>query len=865
MKPLSGTEIRQMWLDFFASKGHHIIPSASLVPYQDPTLLWINSGVAAIKHYFDGREIPTHRRLVNAQKSIRTNDIEQVGYTARHHTFFEMLGNFSIGDYFRKEAIQWAYELLFSPKWFAFEQEKLYFTYSPLDLETKQLWLQLGIQEDHLVPLEGNFWEIGEGPCGPDTEIFYDRGDRYDPEHKGITLLQEEVSNDRYIEIWNIVFSQFQSDPKVARYQYKELPNKNIDTGSGLERLACIMQGTETNFETDLFFPIIKATERLASVDYTSSGYRPYRVITDHIRTLTFALADGALFANEGRGYVLRRILRRALRYGRKIGIFQPFLHTLVTEVIQIMEQFYPYLLEHKVRIEKTILAEENKFIHTLVQGESLLKSMLEGVTVLSGDKAFKLYDTYGFPIELTQEIAAEQHIEVDFVGFETMMQKQKELAREARQQVEGGFKQSKDLLAFTMPSTYVEDVSVMEAKVIGLFKHGEQVDHLDDEGDVMFERTNFYAESGGQIYDTGYIEHPSMRSEVHHVIKAPHKQPLHHVQVVYGEIRLNDVCTLHIHTSRRQKITSNHSAVHLLQASLKSHLGAHILQQGSFVGDEYARFDFTHGEKITETELMLIEKDVNEMIANATPTVIEIMPIAEAKLSGATSPFNEKYSDWVRVVTLNGRSKEFCGGSHVKNTQEIGMMTIASEESIASGTRRLTILTGLKAYERMKQKEQTLSMIRDMMKASSHGEIIDRLKASISEQQHTKQALQESIRQQALMMSSSLLSTVVNTPIPHLFSYQPLMDKALMMQVIDALKSTNPELLIVIIGKENHQYPIVTYVGPSLLSQGFHAGQLMKKVSTLLLGSGGGKPDLAYGAGKSIDALAQVWDSILL
>jgi len=863
MKPLSGHAIRQMWIDFFASKGHHLIPSASLVPYQDPTLLWINSGVAAIKHYFDGREIPTHRRLVNAQKSIRTNDIEQVGYTARHHTFFEMLGNFSIGDYFRKEAIQWAYEILFSPQWFAFEQDKLYFTYSPLDLETKQLWLQLGIQEDHLVPLEGNFWEIGEGPCGPDTEIFYDRGPHYDPTGLGIRLLQEERSNDRYIEIWNIVFSQFQSDPKVKRSQYKELPNKNIDTGSGLERLACIMQGTETNFETDLFFPLIQATQRLASIDYKQSEYRPYRVIADHIRTLTFALADGALFANEGRGYVLRRLLRRALRYGRKIGIFTPFLHTLVQTVIMIMKDFYPYLLDHQVRIEKIILAEENKFIHTLVQGESLLKTMLEGVKELSGDKAFKLYDTYGFPIELTEEIALEHEVRVDVDGFQSMMQKQKDLARESRQQFGGGHKQSKDLLAFTTPSTYVDHRKVIEAKVIGLLKDGVLVDSLEDEGDVIFDVTNFYAESGGQIYDTGFIETPLMRAEVQQVNKAPHKQGLHHLQVVYGRISLHDVCTLHIDHVRRQRITQHHSAVHLLQASLKKHLGAHILQQGSFVGDSYARFDFTHGEKITETELLMIEKDVNEMIEAATETVIEIMPIAEAKLSGATSPFDEKYGEMVRVVTLNGRSKEFCGGSHVNNTKEIGLMALVSEESIAAGTRRLTLVTGLKAYERMKQKEQTLSIIRDLMKASSFGEIIDRLKASIHDHTQTKLALQESIRQQAVMLSQSLIATVEKTPIPHIISYQPSMDKALMMQVIDALKVINSDLLIILIGKEATQFPIVTYVGPSLITQGYHAGQLMKQVSSLLLGSGGGKSDLAYGAGKSIDALAQVQNVI--
>ena len=864
MKPLSGLQIRQMWLDFFASKGHIIIPSASLVPYQDPTLLWINSGVAAIKHYFDGREIPSHPRLTNAQKSIRTNDIEQVGYTARHHTFFEMLGNFSIGDYFRKEAITWAYELLFSPQWFAFDQDKLYFTYSPLDLETKKIWLDLGIKEDHLIPLEGNFWEIGEGPCGPDTEIFYDRGVGYDPQGLGIELLQKELSNDRYIEIWNIVFSQYQSDPKVKRSQYKELPNKNIDTGSGLERLACIMQGTETNFETDLFFPIIRQTETLASIAYTESGYRPYRVIADHIRTLTFALADGALFSNEGRGYVLRRILRRALRYGRKIGIYQPFLYTLVPTVISIMQGFYPYLTHHQSRIEKMVLAEENRFIHTLVHGESLLKTMLETSQTISGPQAFKLYDTYGFPIELTTEIASEHQIEVDLSGFEHEMEKQKELARQARTQTGSMHKQSSALLSFTQPSPFVETVTTLKASVIGLFKDGEHVNVLDDEGDVMFSTTLFYAESGGQIDDTGYVESSTMRAEVHHVVKAPHKQHLHSVTLSYGQLKLGDEVTLTLDQPRRDKITKNHSSVHLLQASLKKHLGSHILQQGSYVGDEYARFDFSHDTRISESDLLLIEKDVITMIEDATPTTIEKLPIEEARKSGATAPFDEKYGDIVRVVTLNNRSKEFCGGTHVTNTKDIGMFAIMSEESIASGTRRITVATGLKAYERFKQKEQALTQIRHLVKATSSSEVYDRIKAMLQEQTTLRQALEEANVHQANMLASTLKNSFVHTPIIHLFSYQPSMTRSLMLHVIDQLKLSHPESVMILIGKDKDQYPLVAYVGPTLIKQGYHAGQLIKTVSTTLLGSGGGKPDLAFGAGKSLDRLQHVFEGLM-
>src|SRR5574344_2083433 len=429
MKKMTSQEIRSMWLDFFKSKGHVVDPGASLVPNNDPTLLWINAGVAALKKYFDGSEVPESKRITNVQKFIRTNDIDNVGKTARHHTFFEMLGNFSIGDYFRKEAIGFAWEILTSEKYFAFDKEKLYFTYHPADLETKKYWMEQGCAEDHLIPLEGNYWQIGEGPCGPNTEVFFDRGEKYDPKHIGIDLLAKDMENDRYIEIWGIVFSQYNAVNGVKREDYKELPHKNIDTGAGLERITCVMQGTETNFETDLFYPYIEATQKLCKKPYSGEYLMPYRVIADHIRSCTFALADGATFSNEGRGYVLRRLLRRAMRYAQKLGIFESFLYKLVPSVIDEMKCFYPYLVDKKDFIEKQIKSEEEKFIKTLKSGEAILYSELEkGNKILSGEDAFKLYDTYGFPIELTEEIAKDKGFAVDIERFNKCLEAQKEL-----------------------------------------------------------------------------------------------------------------------------------------------------------------------------------------------------------------------------------------------------------------------------------------------------------------------------------------------------------------------------------------------------------------------------------------------------
>lgn len=867
MKNLTANEIRTIWLNFWKERGHYVEPSASLIPHNDPTLLWINAGVAALKKYFDGSEIPANKRITNVQKSLRTNDIENVGMTARHHTFFEMLGNFSIGDYFRNEVIPWAFDLLTNEKYFGIDPMKLYITYHPDDEATKNLWIRCGMQEDHMIPLEDNFWCIGEGPCGPDTEIFFDRGEKYDPDHLGIRLLKEDIENDRYIEIWNIVFSQYNAQEGVARKDYKELPHKNIDTGGGLERFACIMQGAETNFETDLFLPIIKETEKLTKVPYEENKMA-YRVIADHIRTCTFALSDGASFSNEGRGYVLRRILRRAMRYGRKLGIYEPFLYRLVDVVTDIMKDFYPYLLEHKERVKKTIYSEEVRFLKTLASGEQLLRKMMEDTSTLTGEEAFKLYDTYGFPIELTVEIASENGVKVDMDGFHDEMKKQKERARAARGDLQSMNRQSADLMSFTLPSEFDYESTNMEARIIGLFKDGKRVDVIEEEGDVIFDHTCFYSESGGQAPDKGTIMNGETEAEVLDVQKAPNHQFLHHVHLLYGTLHEGDILSLAIDTKKRYLTRKNHSSAHLLQSALRKVLGDHVHQEGSYVDDEIMRFDFSHSSKITDTELKEIEALVNGWINDAIEQKTLLLPIEEAKKTGATALFDEKYGDVVRVVTFGDVSKEFCGGTHVHNTAEIGCFAIEFEESIASGVRRIQARTGLKAYELLKKREALLADIQAMMKAGSYLEIQDRLKTLLHEKEVLTLENRRLKEKEASFEAKQLENRFVMYNGVHLLAaYLNDTDREGLMKRMDQLKTVYDDDVIVLIGGKDGNLPIVSHVSALAQKEGIRAGDLVKAVSAILGGSGGGRPEMASGGGKDAskidEALAKVKELI--
>ena len=863
MRYMKASEIRRMWLDFFKSKGHHEEPGASLIPKNDPTLLWINAGVAALKKYFDGSEIPPSRRITNAQKSIRTNDIENVGHTARHHTFFEMMGNFSIGDYFRNEVIPWAVELLTSEKWFAIPKELLFITYHPDDLETKKLWMNGGIAEDHLIPLEDNFWEIGEGPCGPDTEIFFDRGEKYDPKGLGIKMLKEDIENDRYIEIWNIVFSQFNSEPGKKRSEYKELPSKNIDTGSGLERLACIMQGTDSNFETDLFWPVIEATEKLSGKKYEDNKLA-FRVIADHIRAITFALADGETFSNEGRGYVLRRLLRRAERYGKVLGISHPFLYNLCDIIYDIMKDFYPYVGGKLEFLKKLVKAEEEKFLKTLTNGEALLTKLISDNNSLSGEDMFKLYDTYGFPKELTMEICDENKVPYDLDKFQELMKAQKQRAREARGEMQSMNKQSKDLMEFDAKSEFLYTKEPVKAKVIGLFENGVKVDCLTTTGEVILDKTNFYAEMGGQVADLGNLDNDNLSLKVTNVTKAPNKQHLHHVEVLFGEVKTGDEVTCNLDVKRRRLIERNHSSVHLLQTALTEVLGDHIAQQGSYVTDEYSHFDFNHFQKMTPEQLHDVEKRVNELIFESIEEETKVLNIKDAKKLGAKALFDDKYGDTVRVVCFGDASKEFCGGTHVKNSADIGLFVIEYEESVAAGIRRIQARTSQGAYELLKKREMILARVRDTLGLASYQDVASKLNALILEKDGLKK-LSEQLSDKLAYLSSESMKKEFEEVNGLMVLTKFLKDNKRnnLVGIADNLKIVYPNSLIVLVGEENGGYPIVVASSQEAIKKGLLAGKVVKEVATILLGSGGGRPDLASGAGKDISNIEKAFASV--
>ena len=864
MKHLSSAEIRQMWLDFWQSKGHSVEPSANLVPVNDPTLLWINSGVATLKKYFDGSVIPENPRITNAQKSIRTNDIENVGKTARHHTMFEMLGNFSIGDYFRDEAIEWGFELLTSPEWFDFAKEKLYMTYYPEDKDSYNRWLALGVDPSHLIPLEDNFWEIGAGPSGPDTEIFFDRGEAFDPENIGIRLLEEDLENDRYIEIWNIVLSQFNADPEVSRSEYKELPNKNIDTGAGLERLVAVMQGAKTNFETDLFMPIIKEVEKLSGQTYDQDGDNmSFKVIADHIRALSFAIGDGALPGNEGRGYVLRRLLRRAVMHGRKLGIKETFLYKLVQTVGEIMASYYPEILEKRDFIEKIVKREEETFARTIDAGSGHLDQLLAqlkeaGKDTLEGKDIFKLYDTYGFPVELTEEMAEEAGYKIDHDGFKAAMKEQQDRARAAV--VKGGSMgmQNETLAGITEPSTFLYETETVDARLAVIIVDNERSEVVSEgQALLVFDQTPFYAEMGGQVADRGVIKNANgdIVARVTDVQKAPNGQALHTVDVL-ASLALDTVYTLDIDHKRRYAVEKNHTATHLLHAALHNIIGDHATQAGSLNEEEFLRFDFTHFEAVTADELRRIEEEVNQQIWKALAITTTETDVETAKSMGAMALFGEKYGKTVRVVQIGDYSVELCGGTHLSNTSEIGLFKILKEEGIGSGTRRILAVTGQQAFESFRKQEDALKEIAHTLKAPQMDQVPAKV-VSLSEQLRDLQKENAELKEKAAAAQAGDVFKEVKevNGLRYIASQVSVSDAGALRTFADNWKQKDYSEVLVLVAAIGEKVNVLV----ASKSKEVHAGNMIKTLAPIVSGRGGGKPDMAMAGGSDASKISDL------
>jgi alanyl-tRNA synthetase len=858
LKNLTGSQIRQMFLDFFQEKGHAVEPSAPLVPHEDPTLLWINSGVATLKKYFDGRVVPENPRITNAQKSIRTNDIENVGKTARHHTFFEMLGNFSIGEYFKVEAIEWAWEFLTDKKWIGFDPDKLSVTIHPEDEEAYEIWSKkVGIPEERIIRLEGNFWDIGEGPSGPNSEIFYDRGPEF-----GNDLTDPELypggENERYLEIWNLVFSEFNHNPDGT---YTPLPHKNIDTGMGLERITSVVQNVETNYDTDLFMPIIRATEEISNTEYGKENQTDvaFKVIADHIRTVAFAVGDGALPSNEGRGYVLRRLLRRAVRYAKQININRPFMYELVPVVGEIMVDFYPTVKEKQDFIEKVVKNEEERFHETLHEGLTILfdvikKQKEKGNKQIPGEDVFKLYDTYGFPVELTEEYAEEEEMTIDYNGFESEMEKQRDRARTARQDVDSMQVQSGVLRDIHHESKFVGyDQLQVQATVVVLLKDGVTVEKATSGEEVQFilDQTPFYAESGGQIADKGTLLAPGVKVDVLDVKKAPNGQSLHRAMVVEGELNVNAAVTATVIEETRAKVIKNHSATHLMHQALKDVLGPHVNQAGSLVEPDRLRFDFSHFGQVQPEELERVEEIVNEQIWRSLDVEIDYKGINEAKSMGAMALFGEKYGDIVRVVKMGDYSLELCGGCHVPNSSVIGLFKIVSESGIGAGTRRIEAVTGEAAYSLMNHQIGILKSAAAKLKTNVH-DVPARIDTLQNEIKHLHRENESLAAKLGNIEAGSLASKVKDVNgIPVLVANVQNTDMNNLRNMADDLKQKLGSGVIVLGSAVDGKVNLIAGVTKDLIEKGFHAGKLIKEVSTRCGGGGGGRPDMAQAGGK--------------
>ena len=858
-KPFGVNELREMFLSFFESKGHLRLPSFSLIPQNDASLLLINSGMAPMKPWFTGEQEPPRRRVTTCQKCIRTGDIENIGKTARHGTYFEMLGNFSFGDYFKREAITWCWEFLTSPEWVGLDPNRLYPSIYQDDDEAFEIWnKEIGIPAERIFRFgkADNFWEHGSGPCGPCSEVYYDRGEEYGCGKPGCTV---GCDCDRYMEVWNNVFSQFNND---GEGHYTELIQKNIDTGMGLERLACVCQNVNSLFDTDTVMNITNKVSEITGAHYGQSESRDVslRIITDHIRSATMMICDGVLPSNEGRGYVLRRLLRRAARHGKLLGVNDPFLYRVCDTVIEVNATAYPDLVEKQSYITKVIRVEEENFAKTIDSGLKIFSDMLaqhkaKGETVFSGEDAFKLYDTYGFPIDLTSEMAQDEGLTVDEAGFRAFMEEQKVRARKAREALGdlgwAGIEFGKEL-----PETEFvgyDHNTIDDAKVLAMVVENVQAEEMMSgvEGIVVLDRTPFYAEMGGQVGDHGTITLGEAVFTVHDVQKNKGGKYMHYGKLTGGVLKVGDTVTAAIDVERRQAIRRAHSATHLLDAALKKVLGDHVHQAGSLVEPDRIRFDFTHFEGISAEELAQVDKLVNDAILNGYPVITEVLPIEEAKKKGAVAMFGEKYGDVVRVVEMGDFSMEFCGGTHLDNTAKVGTFRIKSEGSVASGVRRIEATVGKLTLEAMNHNQQLIFQAAQILKTNP-ADLAAKLEQQVADLKAARQAIEQYKSKEAAGEADRILFGAHDVgPLKVITATVPDADGNRLRQMGDAIKDKAANVVAVLAAVNGGKITFVAACGKEAVGLGIKAGDIIKQVSAIAGGSGGGKPDSAMGGGK--------------
>lgn len=853
-------EIRKMFLDYFESQGHLVLKSFSLVPHNDNSLLLINAGMAPLKPYFTGQEIPPRRRVATCQKCIRTGDIENVGKTARHGTFFEMLGNFSFGDYFKHEAIHWTWEFL--TKVIGLDPNRLYPTVFEEDDEAFEIWTkEIGLAPEriHRFDKSENFWEHGSGPCGPCSEVYYDRGEKYGKdEYVG-------SEGDRFMEVWNNVFTQFEND---GQGHYTELKNKNIDTGMGLERLAVVVQDVDSIFEVDTIKALLDEVAGIAGTKYKEDEKKDVslRLITDHIRSCTFMISDGIMPSNEGRGYVLRRLLRRAARHGRMLGIEGEFLAKLAQTVIELSKDGYPELEEKKEMILKVLTEEESKFDKTIDQGLAILSEMEEkmardGVKVMSGEDVFKLYDTYGFPIDLTKEIMEEKGFSIDEEGFVAAMENQRETARKARKTTnymgaDVTVYQSLDPALTTIFTGY--DSLKTEGKIMALTTDTEVVEALTDgqEGTIVTDKSPFYATMGGQNADVGVIFTDDAEFVVEDTIKLPGDKIGHIGHVTKGMFTMSDVVEMEVDAKNRENTAKNHSCTHLLHKALREILGNHVEQAGSLVDAHRLRFDFTHFQSLTGEEIRMVEDLVNQEIKAALPVVTEVMDVESAKKSGAMALFGEKYHGDVRVVSMGDFSKELCGGTHVKNTSEIGAFKIISESGIAAGVRRIEALTGDALNDYYRGLEEKLQTLAKQLKTnvSELGDRIDNLLEEVKALKSENEQLKSKLANEAMGNAAENIVDVKGVKLLAMKVEGVEMNE--LRNLGDQLKKDTDDGVVVLASQVDGKVNLMVMAGESAVKKGAHAGNIVKAIAGFVGGGGGGRPNMAQAGGKKPEGI---------